>query len=39
MRCDLRWMHDAVVVVAFLTRPTLGAPGRALFPGDGETQK
>jgi len=30
---DLRWMHGPVVVVDILTRPTLGAPRRALFPG------
>jgi hypothetical protein len=35
----LRGMHGYAVVVAILTRPTLGAPRRALFPGvDGETQ-
>ena len=37
----LRFAVDAepVVMVAILTRPTLGAPRRALFPGgDGETQ-
>ena len=38
VNCDLRGVQDDVTAVAFLTRPTLGAPGRALFPGDGETQ-
>jgi hypothetical protein len=36
--CDLRWEQRAVTAIAILTRPTPGAPGRALFPGgDGET--
>ncbi len=37
--CDLRGEQRAVTAIAILTRPTPGAPGRALFPGgDGETQ-
>jgi hypothetical protein len=36
--CDLREVHGATAAVAILTRPTLGAPRRAIFPGgDGET--
>jgi len=28
-------MHAPIVVVAILTRPTLGAPACAILPGDG----
>ena len=35
---DLRWVQGPIAAVGVLTHPTLGAPGRALFPrGDGET--
>ena len=37
--CDLRGVQRVVTPIAILTRPTLGAARRALFPGgDGETQ-
>ena len=36
--CDLRGVQGTVAAVGILTRPTLGPPRRALFPGgDGET--
>jgi hypothetical protein len=38
-RCDLRWMHAPVVVVALFHPPNPGAPTRALSHGETQCSK